>query len=73
MGAHYHNDYTIFRVYAPHAKIVSVVGEFNNWDTTKNVMKKITNEGLYETIIEGIKEHESRLAEQGRTEDAVSK
>ena len=56
MGAHYHNDYTIFRVYAPHAKIVSVVGEFNNWDTTKNVMKKITNEGLYETIIEGIKE-----------------
>ena len=28
----------IFRVWAPHAKSVSVVGDFNGWDASKHVM-----------------------------------
>lgn len=56
LGAHYNEKYTVFRVFAPNAKLVSVVGEFNNWDTKTHVMKKITNEGLYEITIDGVKE-----------------
>ncbi len=58
LGAHYKKEYTTFRVFAPNAKVVSVVGEFNNWDTTKNVMKKISDKGVYEIVIDNIKEYE---------------
>ena len=29
----------VFRVWAPNAKAVSVVGEFNSWDSSVNTMK----------------------------------
>lgn len=58
LGAHYQKGATIFRVWAPNAKIVSVVGEFNNWDTTQNVMHKISNQGIFEVTIEGVKEYQ---------------
>ena len=57
LGAHYNLEYTIFRVFAPNAKIVSVVGEFNNWDTRANVMQRISNNGLYEAKIDHIAEY----------------
>ncbi len=58
LGAHYNKEYTIFRVFAPHAKLVSVVGEFNNWDTKKDVMHKISDNGVYEITILGVKEYQ---------------
>ena len=57
LGAHYNEEYTIFRVYAPNAKIVSVVGEFNNWDSTRHVMTKISDQGLYEIKINHVPEY----------------
>ena len=57
LGAHYSEEYTIFRVYAPNAKIVSVVGEFNNWDSTRHVMTKISDQGLYEIKINHVPEY----------------
>lgn len=58
LGAHYTPNETTFRVWAPNAKIVSVVGEFNNWDTTKHVMTKISNEGIFEIVIQGVLEYQ---------------
>ena len=40
----------IFRVWAPNAVSVSVVGDFNKWDRTKNPMKLISD-GIWETEI----------------------
>jgi len=45
-----------FRVYAPHAKIVSVVGDFNNWDSRTHVMKKEDTFGVYHLYIPGLGE-----------------
>ncbi len=41
----------LFRVWAPHAKSVSVVGDFNQWSREANPMKKISEEGLWECYI----------------------
>ena len=58
LGAHYSKKSTRFCVWAPNAVSVSVVGEFNNWDLTKNPMVKVTNEGLFEAVIKNVKEFE---------------
>ena len=44
-----------FRVYAKNAQSVSVVGDFNEWNKNSNPMKRITNGGIYETFIAGLK------------------
>ncbi len=49
----------IFRVWAPKAKSVSVVGDFNNWDRTANVMDKISDAGIWETFIPGLKKYDN--------------
>ncbi|WP_156932014.1 1,4-alpha-glucan branching enzyme [Bacillus sp. J37] len=49
---------TSFCVWAPHAKQVSVVGNFNNWDRNNHQMKKMSEEGIWNLFIEGIEEGE---------------
>mgnify|MGYP003312865936 CR=1 FL=1 len=43
LGSHIEKDSVVFRVWAPQALSVSVVGDFNNWDNTKHKMKKLAN------------------------------
>lgn len=43
----------IFRVWAPNATNVSVVGDFNGWDNSQNPMHKVTC-GIWEAEIENI-------------------
>lgn len=43
-----------FSVWAPHAKAVSVVGNFNNWDIKANPMETIETSGIWETFVEGL-------------------
>lgn len=57
LGAHYQKEGTTFRVFAPNAKWVSVVGEFNNWDSLVNQMTKISKEGIWEVFVPEAKEY----------------
>ena len=44
----------LFRVWAPHAMRVSVVGDFNDWNKNSNHMKNRNDDGIWELFIEGI-------------------
>ena len=48
----------IFRVWAPHALSVSVVGDFNDWNRTQNPMEKISDNGLWEGFVPDIKQYD---------------
>ena len=47
-----------FAVWAPHAKSVSVVGDFNNWDTRVNTMHKIGDGEIWVAFVAGLGEGE---------------
>ena len=47
-----------FSVWAPHAKAVSVVGDFNAWDTRTHTMQKISDGEIWTIFIEGLEEGE---------------
>ncbi len=47
-----------FAVWAPHAKSVSVVGDFNSWDTRVHRMHKIGDGEIWVTFVEGLGEGE---------------
>ena len=62
MGAHAatHDgaDGYMFRVWAPRAQAVSVVGDFNSWDTSAHPMHKIDS-GIWECFITGCKTYDA--------------
>lgn len=41
-----------FLLWAPHAKSVSVVGDFNHWDTQKTPMQSLGSNGLFVAFVE---------------------
>ena len=45
-----------FRVWAPNAKGINVVGDFNNWDLGKNPLKKIANSQIWEVFVPNVQE-----------------
>ena len=47
----------VFRVWAPNALSVSVVGEFNGWDRTRSPMEKI-DQSIWETFVPGLKQYD---------------
>ncbi|WP_037372317.1 1,4-alpha-glucan branching protein GlgB, partial [Anaerovorax odorimutans] len=61
MGAHPYikngEEGYIFRVWAPKAKNVYIIGSFNEWDESKDLMNKVNEKGIWEIFIENIKEY----------------
>ena len=53
-GSFLTGDNTVFRVWAPNAAAVSVVGDFNSWDNEANPMER-SDGGIWETSIKGLK------------------
>ena len=49
----------VFRVWAPRAVNVSVVGDFNHWNSELNRMIKITDDGIWELFIAGLKRYDT--------------
>jgi 1,4-alpha-glucan branching enzyme len=47
MGAIPHESGVAFRVWAPHAQAVSVIGTFNSWDKSKHLLARENPEGYW--------------------------
>ena len=54
LGSFLNNDVAVFRVWAPNAAAVSVVGDFNGWSVGSHPMSKIAD-GVWQAEICGIK------------------
>ncbi|MCI7499992.1 MAG: 1,4-alpha-glucan branching enzyme, partial [Oscillospiraceae bacterium] len=46
-----------FRVWAPNAKSVSLVGDFNEWDRRKNPMYRLDDPTVWEIFVEGVEQY----------------
>jgi 1,4-alpha-glucan branching enzyme len=62
LGAHpaniNHITGIIFRVWAPNAQAVSIVGDFNSWDDRVNQMRSLGASGIWEIFIPHLQENE---------------
>ncbi len=56
LGAHPTRNSTVFRIWAPAAKSVAVVGDFNDWTAREeDYCRKLNNVGLWEVEIKKVK------------------
>lgn len=62
MGAHFCRqgdcNQAVFRVWAPHARSISVVGDFNNWNVQDAPMHKVSD-GIWEAVVNGVSEYDN--------------
>ena len=61
LGAHRREDGggAVFRCWAPHAKMVSVVGDFNDWDRTADPMRRLNAQGVWECFVPEVRPFEA--------------
>lgn len=63
-----------FAVWAPHAKSVSVIGEFNEWDIEANPMERQESVGIFTCFVPEVKEYDMyKYCIQTHTGDYVFK
>ena len=54
LGCHTTADGATFRVWAPNAEYVSVVGDFNGWDPGATPMAAKSVSGIWEAFVTGV-------------------
>lgn len=54
LGSHVIEGGVFFAVWAPNAQRVSVIGDFNGWDTQRNQLKLRGASGIWEGVVSGI-------------------
>ena len=59
LGAHIYDDVCVFRVWAPSAINVFVTGSFCEWKKYSYEAHRITDGGVFECVIRGVKEYDS--------------
>ena len=52
LGVHRTETGFVFRVWAPNADYVSLIGDFNAWDSTRSPMTRITERGVWEIVLD---------------------
>lgn len=52
-------DGYIFRVWAPNAQAVSLVGDFNGWDPAAQPLEKLDSRGVWECTAQNVKEYDA--------------
>ena len=57
LGCHYDRatETAVFRVWSTRATSISVIGDFNGWDVNACRMTKITEAGIWEATVRGVK------------------
>lgn len=58
LGAHISGDETVFRVWAPAARAISLVGDFNRWDAFQNPMHHVGG-GIFECRVPGLSQYDT--------------
>lgn len=60
LGAHPLDDgFVRFIIWAPRAKSVNLIGDFNNWDNENLPLKRIKNTGLWNICVQGVCEFDN--------------
>ena len=63
LGAHFikkgKNSVCVFRVWAPRAVYVSVIGDFNNWDENANPMTRLVDGETFECFVSNVKQYDA--------------
>ena len=60
LGAHeIKDDEYVFRVWAPHASKISVVGDFNGWDENASPMTRLNDAGCWEAYVKKVNNYDA--------------
>ena len=61
LGAHRQEDGggAVFRCWAPHARAVGVVGDFNDWDRAAHPMRRLNAQGVWECAVPEVRPFEA--------------
>ena len=58
-GCHVENGGAWFRVWAPNAKAISVVGDFNGWNPECHKLSKIEESSVWEVFVENVNQYDN--------------
>ena len=54
LGAHLQEGGTYFAVWAPNAKVVNVMGDWNGWDKLRDALQARGESGIWEGFVPGV-------------------